>query len=60
MFDHKPRLARERGKEIPDSIHKNQRQSTMTQGKSRRCLGSVTGFRQHGESGASTSKERAA
>jgi len=52
MFDYKPRLARERGKEIPESIHLGQRQSTMTAGKARPCLGAVTGFRQHGESGA--------
>src|SRR5438309_108744 len=31
MFDFKPELEKWRGKEIPESIHKNQRVSTMTE-----------------------------
>jgi len=52
LFDHKPLLAKERGKQIPESIHKGQKLSTMTQGKGKPCLGSIQPLRQRGESGA--------
>ena len=51
LFDYKPLLAQLRGEEIPESIHKGQKLSTMTQGRSKPCLGPRAPFRQHGESG---------
>lgn len=51
MFDYKPELERWRGKEIPESIHQNQRVSTMTQGATKLVLPAFTGFRRYGESG---------
>ena len=51
LFDYKPLLAQRRGEEIPESIHKGQKLSTMTQGRSKPCLGPRAPFRQHGESG---------
>lgn len=52
MFDYKPELEKYRGKEIPESVHRNQRVSTMTQGAAKLALPAFTGFKQHGESGA--------
>ncbi len=52
MFDYKPELEKWRGKEIPESIHKNQRQSTMTQGAKKLVLPPFVKFAQHGKSGA--------
>jgi len=51
LFDHKPLLAERRGEEIPESIHKGQKLSTMTQGKSKPCLGARAPFHPHGECG---------
>lgn len=52
MFDYKPELATQRGKEIPESVHQNQRVSTMTQGAKKLAFPAFTGFKQHGQSGA--------
>src|SRR6185436_19550277 len=52
MFDWKPELEKWRGKEIPESVHKNKRVSTMTQGAKKVVLPAFTGFKQHGKSGA--------
>jgi Protein of unknown function (DUF1501) len=52
MFDYKPQMEKWRGKEIPESVHGNKRQSTMTQGKGRSTLPAFTGFKRHGKSGA--------
>ncbi len=52
MFDYKPELEKWRGKEIPESIHKNQRQSTMTQGAKKLVLPPFVKFAQHGKTGA--------
>ncbi|MBI1903665.1 MAG: DUF1501 domain-containing protein [Planctomycetia bacterium] len=53
MFDYKPSLEKLRGTEIPESVHKNQRLSTMTAGqKSKAVLPAFTGFKQHGQCGA--------
>ncbi len=52
LFDHKPMLAKMRGKEIPASVHKNQKLSTMTQGKKKPCLGAIAPMRKRGECGA--------
>ena len=51
LFDYKPLLEQRRGEEIPESIHKGQKLSTMTQGRSKPCLGPRAPFRQHGQSG---------
>jgi hypothetical protein len=51
-FDYKPQMEKFRGEELPESVHKNQRLSTMTQGqKSKAVLPSIVPFRQHGECG---------
>src|ERR1043166_2581971 len=52
MFDYKPEMEKWRGKEIPESVHKNQRVSTMTEKKPKLALPPFTGFKQHGKSGA--------
>jgi len=53
MFDYKPKLDELGGKQIPESVHKNQRLSTMTMGqKSKLCLPSMAPFRRYGECGA--------
>ena len=52
MFDYKPQMEKWRGKEIPESVHGNKRQSTMTQGKTKATLPAFTGFQQFGKSGA--------
>ena len=53
LFDYKPGMEKMRGQELPESVHKNQRLSTMTAGqKSKAVLPAFTGFKQHGKSGA--------
>ena len=52
MFDYKPELEKWRGKEIPESVHQNQRVSTMTQGAKKLAFPAFTGFKQYGQSGA--------
>ncbi len=51
-FDYKPGMEAYRGQEIPESIHKGQRLSTMTQGAKKLVLPPLPGFKQHGQSGA--------
>ncbi|MEO6785104.1 MAG: DUF1501 domain-containing protein, partial [Chthoniobacteraceae bacterium] len=52
MFDFKPGLEKWRGKEIPESVHRNQRLSTMTATAKKLVLPPFTGFKQYGKSGA--------
>jgi|SRR5579883_1112732 len=53
LFDYKPELTKQRGKQIPDSIVGGARFSTMTSGQTvRPCLPEITKFKQHGQSGA--------
>ncbi len=52
LFDHKPILARRRGEQIPESIHKSQKLSTMTAGQGKPCLGAIAPMRRRGDSGA--------
>jgi hypothetical protein len=53
LFDYKPELTKQKGKQIPDSVVKNARFSTMTSGQTvRPCLPEITKFAQHGQSGA--------
>jgi Protein of unknown function (DUF1501) len=53
MFDYKPEMEKYRGQELPESVHKNQRLSTMTAGqKQKLVLPPFAPFHQHGESGS--------
>ena len=53
LFDYKPELTRQKGKQIPDSVVKGARFSTMTGGQTvRPCLPEITKFKQHGKGGA--------
>ena len=53
LFDHKPRLIKETGIELPDSIRKGQRLTGMSGNQaSLPMVGSPFAFKQHGESGA--------
>jgi hypothetical protein len=53
LFDYKPELTKQKGKQIPDSVVKGARFSTMTSGQTvRPCLPEITKFSQHGQSGA--------
>src|SRR6476620_6419652 len=53
LFDYKPELTKRKGEQIPDSIVKGARFSTMTSGQTvRPCLPEITKFQQHGQSGA--------
>jgi hypothetical protein len=53
LFDYKPELTKRRGEQIPDSVVKGARFSTMTSGQTvRPCLPEITKFKQHGQSGA--------
>jgi hypothetical protein len=52
LFDHKPRLQEEHGKELPNSIRGTQRVTLMTRSQSKfPCFGSPFKFAQHGQSG---------
>src|SRR5579859_3986503 len=52
-FDFKPGMEEFRGQELPESVHKNQRLSTMTAGqKQKLVLPAFTGFKQYGQCGA--------
>ncbi|APW60601.1 hypothetical protein BSF38_02076 [Paludisphaera borealis] len=53
LFDHKPAIREKRGVELPESIRKGQRITTMTSGqKNLPVAPSIFNFAQHGESGA--------
>src|SRR5918999_763645 len=53
LFDYKPELTKRKGQQIPDSVVKGARFSTMTSGQTvRPCLPEITKFAQHGQSGA--------
>src|SRR5437764_4876613 len=56
LFDYKPELTKRRGEQIPESVVKGARFSTMTGGQTvRPCLPEITKFKQHGKSGACVS-----
>ncbi len=56
LFDWKPMLRKQHGKQIPDEIAAGKRFSTMTGGqKERPVLAEITEFKRHGESGATVS-----
>ena len=53
LFDYKPMLEKMNGEELPDSVRKGQRVTSMTAGQQSFPLaGSVFKFAQHGKSGA--------
>ena len=53
LFDPKPAMATMRGKDLPESIRKGQRLTTMTSGqKNFPVAPSIFNFKQHGQSGA--------
>jgi hypothetical protein len=53
LFDHKPKLADRRGEELPDSIRRGQRLTTMTSTQASFPLApTIFRFAQHGASGA--------
>ena len=53
LFDHKPQLIKDHGKQLPDSVRKGQRLTGMSGNQaSLPLVGSPFGFKQHGESGA--------
>lgn len=53
LFDHKPRMRREQGNDLPDSIRMGQRITGMTSGQDTLPVASSKfAFKQHGESGA--------
>jgi hypothetical protein len=53
LFDYKPELKKRRGEELPESVHKGQRLTTMTAGQSKKAvLPSIANFKQHGQCGA--------
>jgi hypothetical protein len=53
LFDYKPKLAKLQGTELPDSVRKGQRITSMTSGQSSfPVAGSVFKFAQYGQSGA--------
>lgn len=57
LFDHKPQLNDMFDKDLPDSIRKGQRLTTMTSGQKRFPLApSIFKFAKHGESGAEISE----
>jgi len=53
LFDYKPLLEKRRGEDLPASIRKGQRLTTMTSGQSKFPVApSIFRFKQHGKSGA--------
>ena len=52
LFDHKPALAKLRGQELPASVRRGQRLTTMTAGQKLTIQPSRFGFARHGDSGA--------
>ncbi|MCM8532717.1 MAG: DUF1501 domain-containing protein [Lentisphaeraceae bacterium] len=53
LFDHKPMLKKWHGKQIPDSVAKGKRFSTMSKASTPRpVLSEISNFKQHGKSGA--------
>ena len=51
LFDHKPDLHKRFKEELPESIHKGQRVTAMTKGRTKLVAPSMFKFNQHGQSG---------
>src|SRR5258707_10834197 len=57
LFDPKPELAKRRGEDLPDSIRKGQRLTTMTSGQKKFPVApTIFNFQQHGQSGNTLSE----
>jgi len=56
LFDPKPGLTRLRGQDLPPSVQKGQRLTTMTQGQRQRILPAIAPFRTYGQSGLALSE----
>ncbi|NCF89992.1 MAG: DUF1501 domain-containing protein [Verrucomicrobiaceae bacterium] len=56
LFDHKPKLQRWAGKELPDSVRQGQRLTTMTANQKQLIMPAKTRFERHGQSGATISE----
>lgn len=56
LFDHKPVLAQQHGKELPPSFFKGQRQTGMTAGQKKQVCKSIYRFAKHGQSGNEVSE----
>ncbi|MFN9892149.1 MAG: DUF1501 domain-containing protein [Acidobacteriota bacterium] len=52
LFDHKPGLRKLAGQELPDSVRRGQRVTTMTANQKQLIMPGVTKFIRHGQSGA--------
>jgi hypothetical protein len=56
LFDHKPKLQRWAGKELPDSVRQGQRLTTMTANQKQLIMPAKTRFERRGQSGATISE----
>jgi hypothetical protein len=57
LFDPKPELVKRRGEDLPDSIRKGQRLTTMTSGQKKFPVApTIFNFQQHGQSGMAMSE----
>ena len=57
LFDPKPELAKRRGEDLPDSIRKGQRLTTMTSGQKKFPVApTIFNFQPHGQSGMTLSE----
>ncbi len=56
LFDHKPDLHKLEGSELPDSVRKGQRVTTMTKGKQHLVMATRAKFHRWGNSGATVSE----
>ncbi|MEC9094201.1 MAG: DUF1501 domain-containing protein [Planctomycetota bacterium] len=56
LFDHKPVLDRQHGKDLPASFFKGQRQTGMTANQKKQVCRSIYRFGRHGKSGAEISE----
>ncbi|MCH1503278.1 DUF1501 domain-containing protein [bacterium] len=56
LFDHKPKLQRWAGKELPDSVRQGQRLTTMTANQKQLVMPAKTRFERRGQSGATISE----
>ena len=56
LFDHKPELEKQHGKDLPASFFKGQRQTGMTSRQKKQVCKSIYRFGRHGESGAEISE----
>src|SRR5215217_244428 len=56
LFDDKPELTKLAGTELPESVRRGQRLTTMTSGQKQLILPAKAKFQRHGQSGATVSE----